>query len=90
MTSSLKQNLGFNILKNNPFKACLNINGNSNFSKMNKVNTIKKHKSKIIIDSKANKSFITSSKKKELYIININKKFKKYKFTFFRSYFYNL
>ena len=64
MTSSLKQNLGFNILKNNPFKACLNINGNSNFSKMNKVNTIKKHKSKIIIDSKANKSFITSSKKK--------------------------
>ena len=64
MTSSLKQNLGFNILKNNPFKACLNINGNSNFSKMNKVNTIKKHKSKIIIDSKANRSFITSSKKK--------------------------
>ena len=64
MTSSLKQNLGFNILKNNPFKACLNINGNSNFSKMDKINTIKKHKSKIIIDSKANKSFITSSKKK--------------------------
>ena len=64
MTSSLKHNLGLNILKNNPFRACLNINGNSNFLKDNKINTIKKHKSKIIIDSKANKSFITSSKKK--------------------------
>ena len=64
MTSSLKHNLGLNILKNNPFKACLNINGNSNFLKENKINTIKKHKSKIIIDSKSNKSFITSPKKK--------------------------
>ena len=66
MTSYLKKNLGFNILKTNPFKACLNINGNSNFPKVNKINTIKKNKkkSKIIIDSKANKSYITSPKKK--------------------------
>ena len=66
MTSYLKKNLGFNILKTNPFKACLNVNGNSNFPKVNKINTIKKNKkkSKIIIDSKANKSFITSPKKK--------------------------
>ena len=66
MTSYLKKNLGFNILKTNPFKACLNINGNSNFPKLNKINTIKKNKkkSKIIIDSKANKSYITSPKKK--------------------------
>ena len=66
MTSYLKKNLGFNILKTNPFKACLNVNGNSNFPKVNKINTIKKNKkkSKIIIDSKANKSSITSPKKK--------------------------
>ena len=66
MTSYLKKNLGFNILKTNPFKACLNVNGNSNFPKVNKINTIKKNKkkSKIIIDSKANKSYITSPKKK--------------------------
>ena len=66
MTSYLKKNLGFNILKTNPFKACLNINGNSNFPKVNKINTIKKNKkkSKLIIDSKANKSYITSPKKK--------------------------
>ena len=66
MTSYLKKNLGFNILKTNPFKACLNINGNSNFPKVNKINTIKKNKkkSKILIDSKANKSYITSPKKK--------------------------
>jgi len=66
MTSYLKKNLGFNILKTNPFKACLNINGNSNFPKLNKINTIKKNKkkSKLIIDSKANKSYITSPKKK--------------------------
>ena len=66
MTSYLKKNLGFNILKTNPFKACLNVNGNSNFPKVNKINTIKKNKkkSKILIDSKANKSYITSPKKK--------------------------
>ena len=64
MTSYLKQNSGFNILKHNPFKACLNINSNSNFSMKNQINTIKKNKSKIIFDSKANKSFILSNKKK--------------------------
>ena len=66
MTSYLKKNLGFNILKRNPFKACLNINGDSNFPKANKINTIKKNKnkSKIIVDSKANKSYIVSPQKK--------------------------
>ena len=66
MTSYLKKNLGFNILKRNPFKACLNINGDSNFPKANKMNTIKKNKnkSKIIVDSKANKSYIVSPQKK--------------------------
>ena len=69
MTSYLKKNLGFNILKTNPFKACLNVNGNSNFPKVNKINTIKKNKkkSKLIIDSKANKSYITSPKKKSYF-----------------------
>ena len=65
MTSYKKQNLGFNILKNNPFKACLNINNsNSIFQKTNKISTIKKNKSKIIFDSKANKSYISPSQKK--------------------------
>ena len=42
MTSYLKSKLGFNIIKNNPFKACLNINHTQNFPKDNKINTIKK------------------------------------------------
>ena len=60
----MKTNLGFNIIKNNPFKACLNINGNSNFSKANKINLIKKNKPKIITNPKRNKSFITFPEKK--------------------------
>ena len=63
MSSNIKTNLGFNIIKNNPFKACLNINGgNSNFSKVNKINLIKKNKSKII--TKENKSYIKYPEKK--------------------------
>ena len=63
MSSNTKTNLGFNIIKNNPFKACLNINGgNSNFSKVNKINLIKKNKSKII--TKENKSYIKYPEKK--------------------------
>ena len=64
MSSNMKTNLGFNIIKNNPFKACLNINGNSNFSKANKINLIKKNKPKIITNPKRNKSFITFPEKK--------------------------
>ena len=62
MSSNTKTNLGFNIIKNNPFKACLNINGNTNFSKVNKINLIKKNKSKII--TKENKSYIKYPEKK--------------------------
>jgi len=64
MTSYIKKNLGFNILKNNPFKACLNPNVNSNIIKEGKINTIKKNKNRIINHQKQNKSFITSSQKK--------------------------
>ena len=65
MTSYIKKNLGFNILKNNPFKACLNPNVNSNIIKEGKINTIKKNKNKIINHQKQNKSFITSPQKKK-------------------------
>ena len=76
MTSYLKKSIGFNLLKRNPFKACLNINGDSNFPKANKINimnTIKKNKnkSKIIIDSKANKSYIV--KGENFYSWELNK-----------------
>ena len=64
MTSYIKKNLGFNILKNNPFKACLNPNVNSNIIKEGKINTIKKNKNRIINHQKQNKSFITSPQKK--------------------------
>ena len=64
MTSYLKSKLGFNIIKNNPFKACLNINHTQNFPKDNKINTIKKNRNKILENQKQNKSYITSSKKK--------------------------
>ena len=64
MTSYLKSKLGFNIIKNNPFKACLNINHTQNFPKDNKINTIKKNRNRKIENQKQNKSYITSPKKK--------------------------
>ena len=64
MTSYLKSKLGFNIIKNNPFKACLNINHIHNFPKDNKINTIKKNRNRKIENQKQNKSYITSPKKK--------------------------
>ena len=46
MASYLKSKLGFNIIKNNPFKACLNINHIQNYPKDNKISYINKIKKK--------------------------------------------
>ena len=74
MTSYLKSKKGFNIIKGNPFKACLNVNHNLYFPKDNKINTIKKNKSKIMENPKQNKSYIITSPQKKSYISVISTK----------------
>ena len=70
MTSYLKSKKGFNIIKGNPFKACLNLNHNLYFPKY----TIKKNKSKIMENPKQNKSYIITSPQKKSYISVISTK----------------